>query len=147
MYSPIRLFIPLLLLLLSLPLRAENVVDNGPYRVHYNAFKSEFLSPEVAKAYGLERSRYQAVVNITVQRAAGENRFDAMRAKVSGTSTNPYGQQHTLELKEVKEGEAIYYLAELGVRDGDTIDFAISITPEGSDKPISINFRQQFFVD
>ena len=43
----------LLALLLTLPLRAEQMKELGPWQVHYSAFNSSFLTPEVAKAYGL----------------------------------------------------------------------------------------------
>ncbi|MFM4989919.1 DUF4426 domain-containing protein, partial [Aeromonas veronii] len=57
----------LLALLMTLPLKAEQMKELGPWLVHYNAFNSSFLTPEVAKAYGLERSRYNAIINIAVQ--------------------------------------------------------------------------------
>ena len=57
----------LLALLITLPLKAEQMKELGPWQVHYSAFNSSFLTPEVAKAYGLERSRYNAIINIAVQ--------------------------------------------------------------------------------
>ena len=51
----------LLALLMTLPLRAEQMKELGPWQVHYSAFNSSFLTPEVAKAYGLERSRYNGI--------------------------------------------------------------------------------------
>ncbi len=64
----------LLALLLTLPLRAEQMKELGPWQVHYSAFNSSFLTPEVAKAYGLERSRYNGIVNIAVQNKQGSLR-------------------------------------------------------------------------
>ncbi len=57
----------LLALLMTLPLRAEQMKELGPWQVHYSAFNSSFLTPDVAKAYGLERSRYNGIINIAVQ--------------------------------------------------------------------------------
>ena len=38
----------------------------GPWDVHYIVFPSTFLTPEIAKANGLVRSKFNAVVNISV---------------------------------------------------------------------------------
>ena len=62
----------LLALLMTLPLRAEQMKELGPWQVHYNAFNSSFLTPEVAKTYSLERSRYNGIINIAVQDKQGK---------------------------------------------------------------------------
>ena len=38
----------------------------GPWQVHYIAFPSTFIQPQIAKAYELERSGYKGIVNISV---------------------------------------------------------------------------------
>jgi len=38
----------------------------GDYEVHYNAFNSTFLQPDVAANYQVQRSKYRGLVNITV---------------------------------------------------------------------------------
>lgn len=143
--------LPLLLaLLLSLGIAfsasAEQVEDFGDYRIHYNAFVSNLLSPEVARAYGLTRSRYQAVVNITVLKK-GDGGYQPASAKVTGTATNLYGKQQNLEMKEVTEQNAIYYLGELPFSNEETLTFDIQVVPEGEKIVRNIQFKQQFFVD
>ena len=64
----------LLALLMTLPLKAEQMKELGPWLVHYNAFNSSFLTPEVAKAYGLERSRYNAIIRSEERRVGKECR-------------------------------------------------------------------------
>lgn len=125
---------------------AEQVKQFGDYRIHYNAFVSNMLSPEIARNYGLTRSRYQAVVNITVQKQ-GKDGYQPVRAKVSGTATNLYGKQRSLEMKEVTEREAVYYLAELPFSNEETLTFDIQVVPEGEKEVRNISFKQQFFVD
>src|SRR5690606_31061481 len=51
----------LLLLLCGWNVRAEQFVEDDAYVVHYSAFNSTLLQPEVAKAYDLMRSRQRAV--------------------------------------------------------------------------------------
>lgn len=56
----------LLTLLLALPAMAERKHSVGEYDVHYIAFNSGFLQPDIAAAAGLVRSKTQGVVNIAV---------------------------------------------------------------------------------
>ncbi|MCI2283321.1 DUF4426 domain-containing protein [Colwellia sp. MSW7] len=45
---------------------AENMKKLGSMNVHYMAIGSTFFTPEIAKAYGITRSRYNGLVNISV---------------------------------------------------------------------------------
>ena len=40
--------------------------DLGPWQVHYIAFPSTFIQPQIAQTYGLERSGYKGIVNISI---------------------------------------------------------------------------------
>ena len=93
----------LLALLMTLPLRAEQMQELGPWKVHYSAFNSSFLTPEVARTYGLERSRYNGIVNIAVQNKQGV----AQAVGISGEARNLTGTLRPLNFQEVKEGNAI----------------------------------------
>ena len=60
---------PLIILaisLFSLHSHAENSMEFGDYVAHYNAFRSDTISPEIAKQYGLERASNRALINIAV---------------------------------------------------------------------------------
>ena len=140
------LFLPLTLLLVSLPLQAEQYKDFNSYRVHYNAFNSDILAPEVAKAYGLSRSSYEAIVNITVQKKGSLGGFEPVKARVKGEASDITGKMSALKMKEVTEGTVVYYLAELPIRDGQKLTFDITVAPEGAKKSYPLNFTQQFFV-
>lgn len=131
----------LLALLMTLPLRAEQMQALGPWQVHYNAFNSSFLTPEVAKAYGLERSRYNGILNIAVQDKSGK----ALAAGLTGEAKNLTGTIRTLSFQQVKEGDAIYYLAVLPYRNEDTYQFTINIMADGRHE--TLKFQQTFYVD
>ena len=45
---------------------AEQKQVLGNWDVHYIALNTTFLSPEVAKQYGIVRSRFNALINISV---------------------------------------------------------------------------------
>ena len=131
----------LLALLMTLPLRAEQMKELGPWQVHYNAFNSSFLTPEVAKTYGLERSRYNGIINIAVQDKQGK----AQAVSVTGEAKNLTGTIRNLSFQEVKEGDAIYYLATLPYRNEDTYQFTLKIMGGGQQQILT--FQQTFYVD
>ena len=142
------LFLPLILLFtLSGPAQAEQYRQFGDYRIHYSAFKSDLISPEVAKAHGLTRSRYRATINITVQKKSGENGYVPVSAKVEGTARDIHSRIRNLDMQEVREGNVIYYLAEFPIIDKQRLTFDIRVIPEGEEVAHSISFERQFFVN
>lgn len=143
--SLITLFL-LLTSAVSTPAFAENSKTFGNYIVHYNAFRSDILTPEIAKAYSLTRRNNRMVVNITVQKKDGDA-SKPVKAKVEGFASNLTGQTKNLEFKEIHDGEAIYYLAQAQVSNRETLKFDIKATPDGESLTAQVNFSQQFFTD
>ncbi|HED35528.1 MAG TPA: DUF4426 domain-containing protein [Gammaproteobacteria bacterium] len=125
---------------------AEHSKTFGDYVIHFNAFRSDTLTPEIAKAYSLTRRNNRMVVNITVQKKEG-NTTKPVKANVSGFASNLTGQVKNLEFKEVLDGEAIYYLAQSKVSNRETLKFEIKATPAGEKLIAQINFKQQFYTD
>lgn len=142
-----NLLLPLLLLLpLAMPAQAEQYRQFGDYRVHYSAFKSDMVEPEIAKAHGLTRSRYRAIVNITVLKKSGDDAYRPVHARVDGTARDIHSTIHKLEMSEIREGKAIYYLAELPIVDEQTLTFKIRVFPEDEEVARELSFKRQFFV-
>lgn len=112
--------------------------------VHYMAMGATFLTPEIARAYGIERSKYNALINISVLDNSKPN-TPAKSVSISGTAENITGQFKRLEFEEVKEGSAIYYLAQLNYRDKETVKFDISIN-DGNESH-QLKFSQIFYVE
>lgn len=146
MFSRVLSFLPVLLLAVALPVQAEQYRDFGDYRVHYSAFKSDMLSPEIAMAYGLSRSHYKAVVNITVQKKDGKM-YQPVEASVKGTARDIYSKIQNLDMKEVKEGKVVYYLAEIPITDEQKLTFNIKVSPKGENVVDEFTFERQFFVN
>ena len=119
---------------------AENSIERGDYVVHYNAVPSATIAPEVARQYAITRSANRALLNIAVLRQGR-----AVTATITGSATNLAGQRQDLALREVREGEAIYYLAEPGIANQETLAFELDVLPEGAPEPIVVRFRQEFF--
>ncbi len=140
-----HLFALALGLALALPAAAENSVRSGQTVVHYNALPTTSLTPEIARQNGITRSANRALVNVAVREGdPGADR--AVPAKVSIAATNLTGQRSDLRVREVREGDAIYYLAEARVAGNDTLSFEVEVTREGATAPIRVEFRQEFFA-
>jgi len=141
---PTTAVIALLALFAALPALAQNSLRAGDVTVHFSALPTTTLSPEVARQNGITRSANRALVNIAVRQ--GEPGADrAMAAKVTVSATNLTGQRVDLRMREVREGDAIYYLGEARVSGHETLSFELSVTPEGAATPIRTVFRQEFF--
>ncbi|WP_235938661.1 DUF4426 domain-containing protein [Thalassotalea algicola] len=135
----------LLLAIVSAPLAsAQNMKTLGNMDVHYMAIGATFLTPQVAKAYGIERSKYNALINISVLDNTQQGK-PAKAVSISGTALNLTGQYKRLDFEEVREGQAIYYLAQLNYRDKEKVKFELTIT-DGSETH-ELVFDQTFYVD
>ena len=125
---------------------AENSRVFGDYVVHYNAFRSDVLSPEIAKAYNLTRRNNRIIVNITVLKKVMGTTGKPVPATIAGNASNLTGQLKNLEFREIKEDTAIYYIAELKVSDGEFLKFRLNITPQGEEGPARLQFSKRFFT-
>jgi len=129
---------------LSFSVYAENMKKLGDLNVHYMAIGATFLTPEIAKAYGIKRSRYNGLVNISVLDNTQKG-SPAKTVRIIGKARNNVGQLKSLIFREVKEENSIYYLAEVNYANEETIHFDVQIT-DGSKKH-NLKFSQKFYVD
>ena len=145
-----KLFVALTLLaaMSSLTANAQQSKQFDDYTVHYNALNSSLISPEAAKAYGIRRSDSRALINISVLKNMANQSPAAVKATVTASGRNLTGQTREVEMREIDENdEAIYYIGELSVRNMETFDFTVMVTPEGQSKPFKVKFRQQFYTE
>ena len=75
--------------------QADNSQDFGDYVIHYNAFRSDTLEPEVAKQYDLIRRNNRIIVNIAVLKKVLDTTGKPTAAKVEGHASNLTGQLKT----------------------------------------------------
>lgn len=119
--------------------------QSGRFQIHYMALSTTFLTPEISKNYNIKRSRYNAFVNVSIldTLVAGH---PPIRGKLTGKAVNLTGNTRVLEFKEVIEGDAIYYIAELPFRNEER--YTINIQASNKDGLNSqISFKQQFYAD
>ena len=134
------------LMLTGMTAVAEQAQHFGDYTVHYSAFTTDILTPEVAKAYRIQRSKNRALLNVSILKKVMGTTGQPVKATVTGTATNLSAQLRQLDLRELDEHGAIYYIAETPVNHEETLKYSLSILPEGETEPLSVSFDQQFFT-
>lgn len=126
---------------------AENAKEFGNFVVHYNAFRSDTISPEIAKQYDLARANNRVIINIAVLEKVLNTTGKPTSSVITGSATNLSGQLKQLKFKEITEGKAIYYLAETKISDGEFLKFEIKVTPEGENKASQLRFEKRFYTN
>lgn len=144
----IKKYCLLLLFLIPTYSSADNAYDVGEYIVYYNAFTADTLPPQMATAYGILRSKYKGVLNLSVQKKQKPGKLpQPVNATVEVKAFNLVGQLKNLESRRVTEGQAIYYISEFRVSNMERITFSVSLKPEGEIRPLEFKFTQQFYID
>ncbi|SCZ61931.1 DUF4426 domain-containing protein [Thiohalomonas denitrificans] len=134
-------------LLLPAIAHAGKFRDFDDYRVHFSAFSSTIIAPEVARAYNLPRSDYRGMLNITVQHKEDDSPpYPGVNADLQVQATNLANQTKQISMQRIEEGAAIYYIGGFPVSDREVLNFRVNIQPEGSDQIYDLQFQQQFFT-
>lgn len=136
----------LLALLLPLAARADDrpFREFGDYRVHYSAFNSSFIDPKIAAAYNIVRGGDRGLINIAV---VPTDSVGGRPAQVSGHVANIFGQRQTLEFFEVREGDAVYYLAPFQFENEDALTFSVTVKPAADLPSYDLSFQRTFYRD
>ncbi|MGO2507980.1 MAG: DUF4426 domain-containing protein [Vibrio hibernica] len=130
---------------ISLSVHAEQFKNIKNSEIHYSAFNSTLLTAEVATQYQLKRNGHSAILNISVLDNSKLGK-PAVDATITGTAKNLIGQIKTLEFKQIKEGQAIYYLAQFSISDEESLTFNINVDA-GMTGSGPITFTQKFYVE
>lgn len=126
---------------------ADTFKEQGNYEVHFNALRTDQLTPEVARTYGIQRSENRVMLNVTVLRKEAPH---APRKPVEGQvevdAYNLNGQLKPLEMRRVSEGDAIYYIGEVTISGSEILVFDIVVTPTGESEPITVKLKREFYA-
>lgn len=125
---------------------AENSQDFGDYVVHFNALGTDMLPPSVTREYGIKRSKNRGMVNIAVLNKVLGTTGKPVAAEVSASATNLAGQKRDIELREIREDTAIYYIGDFPISNEETLKFLVNIQPAGQPDTYEVRFKQQFFT-
>jgi len=135
-----------LITLICQPVLAEQFVKYDNYEIHYNAFYSTFIKPDVAQAIGIQRSKRRALVNVSVLKIEnGEKK--PVSAFVKGKATSLIQQSQNLDFKKVDEGNAIYYIGQFGFTDDQVMRLSLEVQPDPNKPAYTVKFEQRFYEE
>ncbi len=124
----------------------ETFQDFGNYEVHYNAVRTDALTPQIARLYGIQRSTNRVMLNVTILHKEADH---APRKPVDGTvqvdAYNLNGQLKPIEMRRISEGDAIYYIGEVSISGTEILVFDISVTPTGEKNPFKMKLKREFY--
>jgi hypothetical protein len=135
------------LLLYPLSGMAENSKEFGQYVIHYNALATDVLPPEVARQYHITRSRNRGMINITVLKKILGSPGQPVHARVDVTAQNLAGQIRRIQTREIRDGNAIYYIGDFGVANEETLKFTVQARPQGTQESVEVRFSQDFYTN
>ncbi|MCL4409116.1 MAG: DUF4426 domain-containing protein [Gammaproteobacteria bacterium] len=116
----------------------------GDWEVHYIAFPSTFLQPEIAARYNIRRSNARGLINISVLDTQQEGK-PALRAQIQGYALNSVGQRQELQFRRFIEEPAIYFISEVRHSDDDRLRFFITI--RHGNETQELRFQHTFYRD
>jgi hypothetical protein len=120
----------------------------GQYELHYNALRTDRLSADVARAYGIQRSKNRVLLNVTMLRKDADH---APRKPVEGAvkvdAYNLTGQLKDIEMRRISDGGAIYYIGEVAISGNEILVFDIKATPSNEADALTAKMTREFFAD
>lgn len=117
----------------------------GPYELHYSVVNTTFIQPEVAAQYGITRGKQRAFLNLAVREHVGDT-TEPRAMKLEGRTWDLI-QNQFLQFKEIREGPAIYYIAEFKFINEEWRFFEFDFLPEGAERSFTYKFRHQLYIN
>ena len=121
--------------------------DFGDFEVHYNALRTDQLAPEVARAYGIERSANRVMLNVSLLRKNPDGSTTPVDGTVTASAYNLNGQLKDLEMRRITEGTSFYFIGEVSISGAEILVFDIGAVPSGQQSKYSVQFKREFFAD
>ena len=120
--------------------------DFGDYVLHFTAIPTNSLTPEIAGNYGITRSANRVLLNVSILKKT-EGALDVpVAGKVSASAVNLNGQAKNLSVREIREGEAIYYVGDVAISGEEALVFSVEAQPtDAGGAPLSVRFQRQFY--
>jgi hypothetical protein len=128
----------------AVPAHAEIAQKFGSIEIHYNALPTDELLPDVARAYRIERSKTRGLLTMSVLKKNQVGALTPVPARISVYATTLTQQLANIDLREIKEGTAVYYLGEFRMALPDTLKFTATVEVAGEPRR-EITFEQKFY--
>ncbi len=131
----------------ALPAAAQQSEMFGPYELHYSVVNTTFLEPKVAATYGITRGKNRAILNLAIREHGEDGSDQARTMELKGRSWDLLQHNQELVFQEVREGPAIYYIAEVKFQNEEWRHFEVHFRPENSEQTQTFKLKQQMYSD
>jgi hypothetical protein len=139
-----RLLAVVSLLLLCTAASAQQSERFGPFELHYSVVNTTFLDPKVAATYGITRGKNKAILNLAVREHGTDG--SVPRTMLLKGRTWDLIQNQDLVFQQVREGQAIYYIAEIKFINEEWRFFEMDFRPEGAEQTYNYKFKHQLYI-
>ena len=139
------LFLLIAVVLLANTASAQQSERFDQYELHYSVVNTTFLEPKVAAAYGITRGEKRAILNLAVREHLDQG-SEARTMMLKGRTWDLI-QNQFLEFKEIREGPAIYYIAEFKFINEEWRFFEVDFRPDGADQTYTFKFKHQLYIN
>jgi hypothetical protein len=107
---------------------------------------STFLTPQIASQYGIERNQRTAFLNIAVLHNNDNGSTTPVTATLKGGKRNLLQQGSDIEFREIREGDAIYYIGMFDFSNAEILRFEVDVQPEGTGPTHTLRWSTQLYA-
>ncbi len=116
------------------------------FEVHHSVVNTTFLSPEVAASYQIIRGKQRAILNLAFREHVSEQGTEARQTLLKGRTWDLIHEQE-LDFKEIREEDAIYYIAEFKFINEEWRFFEVYFRPDGAEQTYTFKFKHQLYIN
>ena len=129
-------------LLLAIPAVAQAQQSDrfGEYEIHYSAIPTGMLNDQVAREYGIQRSRTRGMVMVTILRDG-----EAVSGQVDILARDENDELTEIGAQRVREDGWVSYVGTFPIEAGDALTFEIEVNPHAGGDVYPLAFRQTFY--
>ena len=127
--------------------RAASSKDFGDYVLHYNSMSTDQLTPSIAQEYNIKRGKNRAMLTVSIIKKTEDPTGVSVPGTVTATAYNLTGQVKNLNIRQISDGDAFYYVGDVSVAKSETLVFDIEAIPVNGTHPLALRFTRQYLWD
>lgn len=138
----IRQALPLFAALLAAPIQANDRYATRDIELYSVAVPTMELTAEAAKNYNVERSPNRGLLTVTLVKKVKSGKSETLPGQVYAGAINLRNNLSNIPIRQVQEGNSVYYLGEFQVTTPDTLRFLVNANVMG--KTMKSEFAREF---
>ncbi|MDR0183071.1 DUF4426 domain-containing protein [Lysobacter arvi] len=121
----------------------EAVSRIGDVTIRASAIPTASLGEEVARQYGITRSKDTVMLLVGVRQGEGAQET-ALPARIVATASDLRGRKHMIDMRELRSGDLLDYVGTVEVSPPDTLRFDVQIVRENG-ATSQMQFSRDFY--